>query len=302
MQQASRLGSFFSQKGIAFTHIFSSDLSRAFKTAESIRSLQRPATGASEVVAGAVSVVPELREQDFGYYEGKPFFARKIASNNTGNGTYADSDKDIPGFKDVESKESLARRADLFLDRDLMPLLAGRDGPAITAAVVSHGILLSTLWRCILRRQSPKSVTIGPELLARKQFISLEHIGGWSNTGYLELELELMASQSSGTSAAVASTPQKNAITAAERVDDSQTPIVSRQQSISRGAHMSSRVLSEHDSPAPLHEQARFNIVIKTANDTEHLKGLKRTGGGVGSSKFDEGQKSIESFFKRRKP
>jgi hypothetical protein len=38
-----------------------------------------------------------------------------------------------------------------------------------------------------------------------------------------------------------------------------------------------------------------------TVNGKDHLKGLKRTGGGVGSSRHDASQKGIESFFKRRK-
>jgi len=45
----------------------------------------------------------------------------------------------------------------------------------------------------------------------------------------------------------------------------------------------------------------KFQITVKTINGKDHLKGLKRTGGGLGSSKFEEGQKSIETFFKKRK-
>ena len=44
-----------------------------------------------------------------------------------------------------------------------------------------------------------------------------------------------------------------------------------------------------------------FTIFVKTVNNRDHLLGLKRTGGGVGSSKFDDGQKTMESFFKKRR-
>ena len=44
-----------------------------------------------------------------------------------------------------------------------------------------------------------------------------------------------------------------------------------------------------------------WNMVIRKVNGKDHLKGLKRTGGGVGSSQFDEGQKKIETFFKKQK-
>ncbi|KAL6710868.1 hypothetical protein ACN47E_007925 [Coniothyrium glycines] len=44
-----------------------------------------------------------------------------------------------------------------------------------------------------------------------------------------------------------------------------------------------------------------WTTVIRTINGKDHLLGLKRTGGGVGSSRHDASQKSIETFFKRRK-
>lgn len=44
-----------------------------------------------------------------------------------------------------------------------------------------------------------------------------------------------------------------------------------------------------------------WTTTILTINGKDHLKGLKRTGGGVGSSRHDASQKGIESFFKRRK-
>jgi hypothetical protein len=44
-----------------------------------------------------------------------------------------------------------------------------------------------------------------------------------------------------------------------------------------------------------------WNIIIQKINGKDHLKGLKRTGGGVGSSRFDEGQRKIETFFKKQK-
>lgn len=44
-----------------------------------------------------------------------------------------------------------------------------------------------------------------------------------------------------------------------------------------------------------------WTTTIMTINGKDHLKGLKRTGGGVGSSRHDASQKGIESFFKRRK-
>jgi broad specificity phosphatase PhoE len=40
-----------------------------------------------------------------------------------------------------------------------------------------------------------------------------------------------------------------------------------------------------------------FKLHIKGVNCTDHLKGLKKTRGGIGSARFDDRQKSIDSFF-----
>jgi phage baseplate assembly protein gpV len=53
-------------------------------------------------------------------------------------------------------------------------------------------------------------------------------------------------------------------------------------------------------APTP-HIAHGWNTTILAINGKDHLKGLKRTGGGVGSSRHDTSQKSIETFFKRRK-
>jgi hypothetical protein len=44
-----------------------------------------------------------------------------------------------------------------------------------------------------------------------------------------------------------------------------------------------------------------MSLVVKAVNSQEHLKGLKKTRGGIGSSKHDEKQKTMDSFFKRQK-
>jgi hypothetical protein len=44
-----------------------------------------------------------------------------------------------------------------------------------------------------------------------------------------------------------------------------------------------------------------WSSIILAINGKDHLRGLKRTGGGVGSSRHDASQKCIKTFFKRRK-
>jgi len=280
VQQANRLGQYFAKFGISFTNIFSSDLSRAIKTAEAIRTAQTPVDDELLTVQ-----IPELREQDFGFYEGKPFYARRTESTKSGKEAHDDKHKNEPGFQDIESREAMAKRVNTFLDGHLLPLLHKSPiGEELTVAIVSHGILLSSLWRCLLRRQLPNTVSINAELLANQRFVSLEHLGGWSNTGYLELELRKVG---------IAVTGEFVSHTLGGEIAQEFEATLNPGCSFTSDAD--SAGLSEK-SVGPC-----FTVVIKIVDGREHLKGLKRTGGGVGSSKFEEGQKSIKSFFKKQR-
>lgn len=210
-----------------------------------------------------------LREQDFGFYEGKPFYARPRDSHKSGRENHRSHHQDDPDFRDVESKGSMDSRMNTFLADDLLPLLFDEQEAENIVAVVSHGIILSHLWRCFLSLLPKNSVALIAGLSVGKGGVTaLEYLGGWSNTGYLELDI------------------QRRSSTAVELPSSkpSLQPPVSR--TIVR------------DSLPKLHD---YKVIIRTVNGKEHLQGLKRTKGGVGSSKFDEGQKSIDSFFKKQK-
>lgn len=213
-----------------------------------------------------------LREQDFGFYEGKPFYARSKVSSKSGKDTHRAQHQDDPDFKDVESKESMALRMNQFLQDHLIPLIHGMPQEKNGAiAIVSHGIILSHLWRCFLKLLPMSSVTLSPELPVGTGGVTpLEYLGGWSNTGYLELDIQ--------------------------KQDSVQGSAVRSHKTVSPTASHPSEPRSA-DIPPPLDG---YKVSIKTINGKEHLQGLKRTKG-VGSSKFDEGQKSIDSFFKKRK-
>lgn len=245
--------------------IFSSDLQRALKTATAIRLAQPlPNCDAAPEAESHVTALTILREQDFGYYEGKPFYARPRHSNKSGKENHRTQHQDDPDFKDVESKESMASRMSGFLQDHLVPAIRSvpmdRNSDIV---VVSHGIILSQLWRSFLKLFAKNSITLSPGLsLGTGGITPLEYLGGWSNTGYLELELLKNESSPAGDLA----------------ISTAATP-------------------THSNTSLPLQD---YKVIIKTVNGKEHLKGLKRTRG-VGSSKFDEGQKSIESFFKKRK-
>ncbi|KXL51120.1 MAG: hypothetical protein FE78DRAFT_136465 [Acidomyces sp. 'richmondensis'] len=163
--QARLLAHHFSSTRPPLTHIFSSPLSRAHKTALALRDAQHQ--NVLEVI-----VVPELRERDFGLEEGQPY--------GRGGGSGAGG----------EDNKSVGMRAEKFLDGYLIPLL--QSGGEEEVAVVSHGILLSHLWRKLLQHLSRERVLLGPAIAATRGDIEeggLEYLGTWSNTGYLELLL-----------------------------------------------------------------------------------------------------------------
>ncbi|OMP85530.1 putative phosphoglycerate mutase [Diplodia seriata] len=254
-QQAQRLARYLKATDVRFTHVFASPLQRARKTAEAILDAQ-----ASPVLR--ITRASAIQEQDFGSFEGKSWLEGPS------------SNKPRPaGFVDIESKESMARRVDAFLNEHMAAVwrLAAA-GERCDVAIVSHGIILSVLWRRILRRLPPNSVTIRSELLVPGRPVSLEYIGGFSNTGYLELDMS-----TSGNASELSVAPVPAPARAVEKL-----PVTGSSSSSSHVLH-------------------GWTTEVVTINGKEHLKGLKRTGGGLGSSKHDQNQKSIDTFFKRRR-
>jgi len=252
-----------------------------------------------------VKRVPLLVEQDFGFYEGKKFFERPREGSKSGKEAHHARHKDDPGFVDVESKESMAQRADAFLDEHLTPLLRSDIGETQVVAIVSHGIFLTVLWRRLLLRLPSRSVSFAPAISWATDAVSLEHLGGWSNTGYLELELAKSAVSFQSTQtvsefpAVDSTTPtidcsSSQSITGDKRPPTHPDPEVP--EVISRVADDASAVL-----PITSRKLEGWTLIIYKINSQDHIQGLKRTGGGVGSAKYDESQKTIETFFKRKK-
>lgn len=411
IQQARRLGDHLASTRPKLTHLFASPLQRAFKTADALRAAQATATGINSGLA--VTEVASLVEQDFGFYEGKPFYARARDSTKTGREAHYENHKDRPGFVDVESKEALATRSDDFLEQHLLPLFR-QSHQELVVAVVSHGILLSHLWRRFLRRLPPRSVTVTSEVVASQGRIILEHLGGWANTGFLEILIEAsttpapitgngnhVSSTVGHSNAATLISPAQppsmpslvpvrcsnsmgsdpaqslldnvnhgeNDVATANllSIADASSPSSSGQESLGHVVMLDSdhkTVSSSGDTPVPAADFAQniFNAVtadfssknswnaatvthqttndltpeddspalsaeaaahdvapkansgipkldvlhgtatsILTVNGQEHLRGFKRTRGGIGRSRYDEGQTTMDSFFKRAK-
>jgi broad specificity phosphatase PhoE len=314
-QQATRLGKHFSSLGLSFTQIFSSHLQRAVKTASVIREAQVASTRADDArVIPDVQKLPVLVEQDFGYLEGKKWGERSTAA------------KDMLGLADVESKDSLAVRADSFLDKHLFPLICEGSEPTNgNILIVSHGVFLSTLWKRLLLRLHTKSVSLSPELQKTAR-PSLEHLGGWSNTGYLELHLtqsmitDVYPVRRPSTIPPPGSAPSRPDLATGEGgAEKQQLPPTTINDAPTSGqakgvptkkimpVFTGNMKQCEHHQTtikaiiAPSHSLRGWTMVIMKVNAKDHLIGLKRTGGGVGSSRHDNSQKVIDAFFKRRK-
>jgi hypothetical protein len=238
-------------------------------------------------------------EKDFGHLEGKKW--DQVPPEPTAGRA---------AFADVESKDSMKRRADTFLDEYLLPLLDSPAEPSeLAIAIISHGMMLSALWKRLLLRLPPKSISFSPELAANPR-VSLEHLGAWSNTGYLELYMSTVFDDTN----AVPDVPSSLASDQSTSRDD--TPVVKVETGRSDAQEV---VLKDTDTGELGHEEANiqpaasitptpspkltyvWTTVIQVINGKNHLQGLKRTRGGVGSAKHDASQMSINSFFKKQK-
>ena len=297
VEQTKRLGDSFAKNDVKFTHIFSSPLSRAFKTAQALLNAEYQHSHRKEDTlsdALAITQVQELIERDFGFYEGKPFSTRRDAKDSE-----VEKYKKQPGFVDVESEESMATRIDAFLDHHLLPLLEEDGKPQErVVAVVAHGMLLSHFWRRLLLRLPRRSLTIAPEITAARGDVILEHLGGWSNTGYLELCLR-RDGDSQSSPAPLADMPEQKS--AALNTDTLPTPVPPplkpEDAEVSVGTVQREELIPT--SKKNFRSLMGWSTTILAIDSKVHLVGLKRQRGGIGSLAHDESQKKLDSFFKR---
>ena len=282
--QAHKLGAYFAALGVQHTHIFCSPLQRTVKTSEAIVKARK-----SDEVMEIVRV-HDLIEQDFGYYEGKPFHARTANSpGKSGRDAHRERHKDQPGFIDVETKESMCKRADAFLDEHLMPLFCTEEPHSnLVVAIVSHGMLLGNLWRRLLSRLPRKSLTIASQVSATRDGIILEHLGGWSNTGYLELVIRKDDRSDVSPSYAPSADPQMAEAVSDGAAQTTEAPDLDVENTKADRLRAPKRLLDD------------YTTTILAIDSKAHLNGLKRQRGGIGRLAHDEGQKKISGFFAKK--
>lgn len=203
-------------------HIFTSNLQRAYRTAEAIADAQRGPSGSLAKSDVKVVQLPELREKDFGSSEGVKYGVRSSGR----------ADGSIPS--DSETREAMMVRVNRFIDGELAPILGRRVSDKVTVVVVAHGIILGVLLQALLGRFPPP-----PEAQVSRD--GDKNGAAWSNTGILQAKIT----------------------------------------SVSDGAA----------------DQSHLTMMVQATNLTEHLNGLKKTRGGIGSAKFDAKQRSLTAFF-----
>lgn len=249
-----------------------SNLQRAVKTAEAVAEIQTELDPSGEVIG--VVQLPELREKNFGSDEGRRFGSRG-----------AELTPRPAGWIEAESKESMKARVERFIDVHLIPtVLRGFHSDVNhSLAIVAHGIILNVLLRCMLARFGPEELT----RLTRPTDTpgKMEWLASWSNTGYLEADLRLRIS-----APPVAAEPRPAATPPNGR--PMLGSVVPRQGSRDNGV----AAADARQAEAPTLE---ILMTVTTVNCTEHLQGLKKTRGGIGSAAFDQKQKTMDSFFTR---
>lgn len=264
--QTQRLGAHLAARDLRFTHIYASDLQRAYMTAQAVADAQAKKYNTATLPVPRLSL---LREQDFGSNELVPWASKR------GQDSFFDRRPDVheAGFVHKEPMEVMKKRATDFVDDFLLPLLATDDGQSEepTVAAVSHGLFLGVLWRDLLARFPTNSVSVSPNALGNEfgaHFSPLEHIGIWANTAFLEFEIHQRTSP--------------------DGVDD-----------FPNGDDSPSAQCSHARSRPILSDRI---LVIKTINGHEHTQGMKKIRGGTANVPHDPKQKDIAVFFKKAQP
>jgi probable phosphoglycerate mutase len=169
-------------------------------------------------------------------------------------------------FRDPETHAEMAVRVDRFISVHLNPILGMVQTSAAeedhgSVIIVAHGMILNVLLkRLLVRFSAPVEVE---KLFPGRS--NLEWMASWRNTAYLEAVVSPRS--------AVAMT-----VSTGDGSSGPTPPVVIG-------------TVAPGSDPA-----VRLDII--GVNRVDHLQGLKKTRGGIGSAKFDTKQKTVDSFFR----
>lgn len=257
--QTRRLGSHLAS--FVATHIFSSDLQRASATALAILDAQKKSEKGEKGVATEVVKLVDLRERDFRSGEGVRF------AGGGGN------DKGRNAFADAETRDEMRVRAERFIHTHLYPLLRDMDVDVTDTSedvnnqraivVVAHGLILSVLLLSLLQRHAPSELV---RLAPSRQAVAASGSDAAAQRRLAELRVPW------SNTGYLVMTVQVNG--EKKKEDD-----------------------EEEEKQGDAGQRAGIQLQVTKVNCVEHLDGLKKTRGGIGSARFDPKQKTMDSFF-----
>lgn len=238
----------------------------------------------------------ELREKDFGSEEGKRFGSR-------GKQEALDASK-ASDWVEPESQEMMKKRVERFIDAHFVPtvLQAAIDASAGSVVIVAHGIILNVLLRSLLVRFGPEEIAklTKPGDASRRS----EWLASWSNTGYLEADLQVTTPLA--VPASDIPVPEHSLADGSAAKQTAAVRAVSSVAAPSKGAAAAAASQPGTASslvanvPIPtLASTSDIQLAVRAVNCIEHLQGLKKTRGGIGSAGHDEKQKTVDSLFSR---
>ncbi|KGO68237.1 Histidine phosphatase superfamily, clade-1 [Penicillium italicum] len=170
MAQIDCLAQHFVSNSTKFMTVFSSDLSRARITAEGVCRAQVSLSGEAPLQP---ILTRNLREKDYGSMEGRFWKTPPPISRPR--------DWVMP-----ESKASMRKRAEIFFDEHLLPLLMRDPHGQQNVAVVAHGIILQEIWTYFTDIFSPPDTKVTPGV-CNTDMTTLHRKPVWSNTGYMTI-------------------------------------------------------------------------------------------------------------------
>lgn len=168
-------------------------------------------------------------------------------------------------LSDAETHLEMHARVVRFIEVHLDPILMDVEPTLGTVTgslvIVAHGLILNVLLSALLSRFAPTEL----ERLISTGRGSTEYLASWTNTGFVEALIH----------------------------SDAPTPLVD--MAVVDVEEPADDVPVTSTTPSP---QASIRLEVVVVNSVEHLRGLKKTRGGIGSAKFDSKQKTMDSFFK----
>lgn len=279
MNQAKALAASFAAE--PFTAILTSPLNRALSTASAVHERQAPPR--PPLIQNDL-----LKEQNFGEGEGTSYLPSKRASVASPQRVSASSPKrssvsshseeqygalrndDESRFPRGESRKEVQQRAEQVVEELLLPYagLDGdrndtptkettSDGPPTHVLVVSHGIFIRHLVACLLKR--------GTVSRAATERISLH------NTGWVRVRVER---EDVGRKVVEREVVEREVVNQEREFVDRKREVVPQER-----------------------KDYKLTMSVVDVNRHDHLSGLVRQKGGIGSSAYDPRQKDLRSFF-----